>query len=203
MKAMVVLSGGLDSTTLLHKLLDDGHDCRAISFDYGQKHSKELDYAVYWTTLLGIKHEFVNLSGVFTGSALTNDKQMPLEDYSIESMKATVVPNRNMVMLSIAISKAIQHGCDAIAYGAHAGDRDVYPDCRHEFVDAMRQAAMLCDWNQIKLLAPLIDMNKREIVALARKLKIDIKRTWSCYEGAAEPCGQCGSCRALREAMSA
>lgn len=202
MKTLVILSGGLDSTTALHKLMADGHTVGAISFDYGQKHSKELDYACYWTQFLNVPHEIVHLGGVFSGSALTGDKPMPLTDYSVESMKSTVVPNRNMVMLAIAISKAIQHGYDAVAYGAHAGDRDVYPDCRPEFVDVMRQAAMLCDWNNIKLLAPLIDLDKRQIVKLARSLKIDLKRTWSCYEGGAEPCGKCGSCRALIEAMS-
>ena len=200
MKIMVVLSGGLDSTTLLHKLMADGHTCCAVSFNYGQKHSNELSFARYWAVKHDIHHETVSLHNIFAGSALTFDKPMPLEDYSVESMKATVVPNRNMVMLSIAISKAIQQGCEAVAYGAHAGDREVYPDCRHEFVDAMRHAAMLCDWSKIELLTPLIDMTKKEIVDLAKWLNFELSKTWSCYEGGEEPCGKCGSCRARIEA---
>lgn len=203
MKTLVILSGGLDSTTVLHKCIADGHSVSAISFDYAQKHSKELDYACYWTQLRGIPHEIVRLDGVFSGSALTNDKPMPMTDYSVESMKDTVVPNRNMVMLSISISKAIAGGFDAVAYGAHAGDRNVYPDCRTEFVDAMRVVASMCDWKQVHILTPLIEMTKRDVVRLARELKIDIKRTWSCYEGGEEPCLKCGSCKARLEAMSA
>jgi 7-cyano-7-deazaguanine synthase len=200
MKTLIVFSGGLDSTTLLHKLIADGHDVSAISFHYNQKHAKELACAGYWTQKHGIKHEIINISGIFAGSALTNDKPMPLTDYSVESMKVTVVPNRNMVMLSIAISKAIQQGCGAVAYGAHAGDHDVYPDCRRDFVDAMRHAAGLCDWHQIELLTPLLHMTKSEVAALACSLGFDTSRTWSCYEGGESPCGRCGSCRARIEA---
>lgn len=200
MKTLVILSGGLDSTTVLHKLNADGHEVGAISFDYGQKHSKELEFARYWGEKHGIPHSIVRLDNIFSGSALTNDKPMPLTDYSVESMKATIVPNRNMVMLSIAISKAISGGYDAVAYGAHAGDRDVYPDCRHEFVNAMRHAAALCDWQQIQLLTPLLNMTKSEVVVLARSLGFDLKRTWSCYEGHDIPCGRCGACRARIEA---
>lgn len=200
MRVLVILSGGLDSTTVLHKMMADGNEVGAISFDYGQKHARELTYAAYWTHKHNIPHDIVRLDNIFSGSALTNDKPMPLADYSVESMKATIVPNRNMVMLSIAISKAIAGGYDAVAYGAHAGDRAVYPDCRHEFVNAMRHAAWLCDWSQIKLVTPLIDMTKGEVVKLARTLGFDLKRTWSCYEGHDNPCGRCGSCRARIEA---
>lgn len=200
MKVLVILSGGLDSTTALHKLLDEGHIVGAISFDYGQKHICELKCAKYWTGALGISHNIVSLAGIFSGSALTNDKPMPMTDYSVESMKATVVPNRNMVMLSIAISKAIASGYDAIAYGAHAGDNAVYPDCRPVFVDAMRHASSLCDWSPVEILTPLINMSKKEVVDLAKMLGFDYSRTWSCYEGGDTPCGHCGSCRARIEA---
>ena len=138
MKTLLIFSGGLDSTTLLHQLLAEEHQVSAISFDYGQKHSRELTYAKHWVDHWGIAHEIVNLGGIFSGSALTNDKPMPLTDYSVESMKATVVPNRNMVMLSIAISKAIQQGCDAVAYGAHAGDRDASAHAQKSSVEVNR-----------------------------------------------------------------
>lgn len=203
MKVIVILSGGLDSTVVLHKLIRDGHDVSCISFDYGQKHSKELECARYWTERLCLHHEIIKLDGIFNGSSLTNDKPMPMGDYSVETMKDTVVPNRNMVMLSIAISKAISCGYDAVAYGAHSGDREVYPDCRREFVEAIRLVASFCDWRQIEILVPLIDMSKREIVGLAEGLCIDLNKTWSCYEGGTDPCGKCGSCHARQEAISA
>jgi 7-cyano-7-deazaguanine synthase len=201
-RTLLILSGGLDSTTVLHKLIADGHTVSAVSFDYGQKHRKELEYAKMWTVLLGIPHEIVPLAGVFAGSALTHDADMPMGEYSVETMKVTVVPNRNMVMLAIAISKAIQGGYDAVAYGAHASDRDVYPDCRYEFVSAMRAAARLCDWTGIEILAPLLDMTKRDVIELAKSLGFDYARTWSCYEGGDEPCGQCGACRSREEAKT-
>jgi len=201
-KSLVILSGGLDSTTVLHKLAADGHTVGAISFDYGQKHRKELQYAKMWTADLGIPHEIIRLRDVFSGSALTHDADMPLEEYSVETMKVTVVPNRNMVMLAIAISKAISNGYDAVVYGAHAGDRDVYPDCRPEFVEVMNHAAFLADWTKVRILAPLLNMSKREVVDLAKSIGYDYKKTWSCYEGGAKPCGKCGACRSRIESES-
>jgi 7-cyano-7-deazaguanine synthase len=201
-KALIVLSGGLDSTTLLHHMKCAGYTLGAISFDYGQKHAKELEFARYWAGTFGLPHEIVKLDNVFAGSALTNDKPMPLSDYSVDSMKTTVVPNRNMVMLAIAVSKAIQGGYTTVAYGAHAGDREVYPDCRPAFVNTMRRAAQLCDWTPVKLMAPFLDLTKREIAVLAADLGVDLSHTWSCYEGGEEPCGQCGSCRSRNEAVA-
>lgn len=201
MKVMLVFSGGLDSTTLLHQLIADGHKVCCVSFDYGQTHKTELAHAKHWTGLLGLDHKIVQLHGVFSGSALTGDKPMPHSTYSIETMKATVVPNRNMVMLSIATSLAIENDCDAVAYGCHAGDNDVYPDCRPMFVAAMRSAIVMCDWKKIELLTPFIEMTKRDIVNLARKLNVDLNKTWSCYTGGETPCGTCGSCLARQDAM--
>jgi len=201
MKILLIFSGGMDSTTALHKLRFDGDDVSCLSFDYGQKHSKELEFASYWTDKLGISHRIISLDGIFSGSALLGDRVMPTTDYSVESMKSTVVPNRNMVMISIAISIAISEGFDAIAYGAHAGDSAVYPDCREEFVAAMRTAALLSDWKKIEILTPLISLTKEGVYRLAMLLGVDISRTWSCYMGGDEPCGQCGSCRARIEAI--
>lgn len=202
MKIKLVYSGGLDSTTLLHDLLRSGHDVECISFDYGQTHKKELEFAAYWAKYFKLKHEIVSLAGIFSGSALTHDKDMPLTDYSVESMKATVVPNRNMVMLSIAASKAIQAKCDAVAYAAHAGDSDVYPDCRPEFVSRMREAINICDWHHLDLLVPYVSMSKKDIYQKAKGMGYDTAKTWSCYVGGDEPCGQCGSCRSREIAIN-
>lgn len=195
MKYMLVYSGGLDSTTLLHDLLRNGHDVECISFDYGQTHRKELEYATYWTKYFKIKHEVVNLSGVFAGSALTGDVELPKSEYSLESMKKTVVPNRNMVMISIAASKAIQSKCHGIAYAAHAGDSEVYPDCRKDFVDKLGLAVSVCDWHSLELVAPYIDLTKQQIMQKAKGMGFDVNKTWSCYAGGDEPCAECGACK--------
>jgi len=200
-KILVIFSGGLDSTTLLYKLMSDGHLVAAISFDYGQRHNKELEYAGRTCAQLDVEHTVVNLPGVFSGSALTGDVDVPLRDYSVETMKKTVVPNRNMTMISVAISYAISKNYDAVAYGAHAGDHEVYPDCRPAFFEAIRRVAGLCDWTPVEVLAPFIDMSKRDIAQLSRALGVDPDSTWSCYQGGEEPCGQCGACRSRQEAL--
>ena len=200
MKILLILSGGLDSSTLGYLLKAEGHEVSAITFDYGQTHRREILAAVTIASRLGIHHEVIRLRDVFAASALTGDKEMPEGEYSLESMKQTIVPNRNMVMVSIAVSKALQLGFDAVAYGAHAGDAEVYPDCREDFVAALRRAVSLCDWSKIELLAPFIGKEKREIAQLAKKLDVPISLTWSCYNGGDEPCGVCGACRSRKEA---
>lgn len=194
MKVTLVYSGGLDSTTLLHDLLRSGHDVDCISFDYGQTHKKELEYATYWTKYFKLDHEIVNLQGVFAGSALTGGVELPRSEYTLESMKKTVVPNRNMVMLSIAASKAIQRRNNAVAYAAHAGDSEVYPDCRSEFIYRLHAAIQICDWHPLELLAPYMDFTKAEIMKMAKQMGYDTSKTWSCYAGGDEPCGECGAC---------
>lgn len=200
MKILLILSGGLDSSTLGYLLKAEGHEVSAITFDYGQTHRREISAAVTIASRLGIHHEVIRLRDVFAESALTGDKEMPEGEYSLESMKQTIVPNRNMVMVSIAVSKALQSGFDAVAYGAHAGDAEVYPDCRENFVTALRRAVSLCAWSKIELLAPFIRKEKKEIVQLAWKLDVPIKATWSCYNGGGEPCGVCGACQSREDA---
>ena len=202
MKIVLILSGGMDSVTLLHKFLDEGSEVVTLSFDYGQKHAKELQSAKYWSDLLGVRHDTINMQGIFSGSALTGDVLMPMTDYSVESMKQTVVPNRNMVMLAIATSKAIQIGADAVAYAAHAGDHEVYPDCRPAFVNALSAAIVRCDWSYVQLLVPFLEWTKKDIAAEARRLGVDLGKTWSCYEGGDTPCGRCGACRSREEALA-
>ena len=201
MKITILLSGGLDSTTLLAYLIDSGHEVACLSFDYGQTHIRELDAATHFTNVYKVPHSIVCLPGVFAGSALTRDAEIPEGHYTDTSMRATVIPNRNMVMLSIAGSMAIQHRSDAVAYAAHADDRGVYPDCRPQFISVMREAFTLCDWNILKLLVPFENWSKRDIYKEAMRLGVDVAATWSCYTGGDKPCGVCGACSARTEAM--
>lgn len=201
MKITTLLSGGLDSTTLLAHLLRAGHDVAALSFDYDQTHKRELDAASHFAAHYNVPHTIMRLPGIFAGSALTHDVEMPEGHYTDESMRSTVVPNRNMVMLAIAGSVAIQNGSAAVAYAAHADDRGVYPDCRPAFISAMREALARCDWTPPALLAPFGGWSKRDIYREAVRLGVDVERTWSCYTGGEAPCGVCGACSARFEAM--
>ncbi|MCB0346588.1 MAG: 7-cyano-7-deazaguanine synthase QueC [Bdellovibrionales bacterium] len=205
MKTLVVYSGGIDSTVLLFEMLAAGEEVGAISFDYGQRHSRELVTASRICGGRGVRHKVVDfgaMSELLVGSSLT-DSSIPVPDghYTDESMKATVVPNRNMLMLSAAIAAGLSSGFDAVAYGAHAGDHTIYPDCRPEFVEAMQHAAALCDWKQIKLLAPFLKWSKADIVRRGAELNVPFEQTWSCYKGGAAHCGTCGTCVERREAF--
>lgn len=200
-KATVLLSGGIDSTTLLHMLRLDGVACDAVSFLYKQMHAKEIGYAQGTATRLGVAHTVIELPNIFAQSALLGDKAMPTGHYTDASMRATVVPNRNMVFLAIAASLALQTGSDAVAIAAHADDFGTYPDCRPTFIEAMRSAIAVCDYKPLELVTPYINWRKREIVALGRSMGIDYEQTWSCYAGGEVPCGECGACSARREAL--
>ena len=140
-KTIIVLSGGLDSSTLLYKLINEGKEVKAISFNYGQRHSKELEYAAKTCAKLNIEHKIVDmifLKELVSNSALTSDIAVPEGHYAGENMKQTVVPNRNMIMASIAIGWAVNEDFDEVALGVHAGDHAIYPDCRPEFIDALQ-----------------------------------------------------------------
>ena len=207
MKIAVIFSGGMDSTTMLYQLLDQGHSLKAIGFDYGQRHVVELDAAQQIANKAGVDYQTIDLSGLGPliggqSSQLNPDVQVPDGHYTEESMKATVVPNRNMIMLSIAVAHAIAIDFDAVAYGAHAGDHTIYPDCRAEFVQAMKTVIGLCDWKSIQLLTPFIDIAKSEIAAMGNKLGVPFAMTWSCYKGGNQHCGTCGTCVERREAFT-
>lgn len=207
-KTVVVLSGGLDSTVLLYHLLKEGHQVRAISVDYGQRHKLELDHARQTALSLKVPFQVADLSGlreILPGSSQTSDDvPVPHGHYAAENMKTTVVPNRNMILLAVAIGHAIAHDCQTVAYAAHAGDHTIYPDCREEFVRAMVGAAALCDWKPVDILRPFIWISKTEIVRLGWRLGVDFRLTYSCYQGQEEHCGKCGTCveriEAFREA---
>lgn len=198
MKIVVVLSGGHDSSTLLQYHLEGGDEVRAISVNYGQRHYQELKYAKQACSSLAVPWTLCylpSLAEILPGSSQTSDEvPVPHGKYDEESMKATVVPNRNMILLSLAIGHAVAHKFEAVSYAAHAGDHAIYPDCREEFVVAMEEAAKLCDWVPIRILRPFIRMSKAQIVALGDKLGVDASRTYSCYEGGEMHCGRCGTC---------
>ena len=204
-KAVLILSGGLDSTTLMYDLLNKGIEVHAISFFYGQKHSKELECAHTLCDKLNVPHKIINLEVLneVAPSALTRSEiEVPEGQYDSDNMKATIVPNRNMVMLALATTYAISIGANYVAYGAHAGDHTIYPDCRPKFVKHMTGAIASCDWSKVELLVPYLYMTKGEIVKVGLSLGVDYSSTWTCYKGGDKACGKCGSCIERLEAFA-
>lgn len=204
-KTVVVMSGGMDSTTLLYYLRSLGRDVLPLGVDYGQRHARELLAARTICNRLGLVYEVADLHQIrpLLGGSSQTDASVPVPEghYAEESMKKTVVPNRNMILLSLAIARAISAGADEVAYGAHAGDHAIYPDCRGEFVQIMKEAALLCDWTPIKLVAPFVDLTKAGIAKKGAELGVPFELTWSCYKGADLHCGRCGTCVERREAF--
>lgn len=205
MKTILSYSGGLDSTVLLYHLLSLGHEVRCLSVDYGQRHRKELEAAKRVTEFLDIPYQVADLKAVarlFAGSSQTSpDIAVPEGHYAEESMKATVVPNRNMVLLSLATAWAISIKSDSIAYAAHAGDHAIYPDCRPEFADALGKAIHLCDWHKVELVRPFLSLSKADIVGRGAELRVPFAMTWSCYQGREKHCGKCGTCEERKTAF--
>jgi len=205
MKTIIIYSGGLDSSVLLYHLRDAGHDLHALSIDYGQRHRCELDRAAAICAGLGIPNPTADLSAIqplLAGSSLTSPEIEVAEGhYTEESMKSTVVPNRNMIFLSIATGHALSIKAGQIAYAAHSGDHAIYPDCRNEFADAMATAIHLADWEQVELIRPFVDWTKADIVRRGAELDVPFAQTWSCYKGGDLHCGVCGTCIERREAF--
>lgn len=203
---VVTLSGGMDSAVLLYDLLERGLLVRALSVNYQQRHLKELACAEQLCKELGVEHFVADLSRlapIFAGSSQTSPEvSVPEGHYAEETMKATVVPNRNMVLLSLATAWAVSTKSDLVAYAAHAGDHTIYPDCRPEFGRAMSEAVLLCDWHMVRLLTPYLSSRKQDLVLLGRRLGVPFHRTWSCYKGGDKHCGKCGTCVERREAFS-
>lgn len=205
-KTVLIYSGGLDSTVALYLLKSQGYDVKALSVDYGQRHKKEIEFAKYHCRKLGIEHQVADLTGIthlLAGSSQTSpDVAVPDGHYAEESMKLTVVPNRNMIMLSVAIGWAVSQKAASVAYAAHAGDHAIYPDCRPEFAEAMNEAAQLADWHQVSLLRPFVQWSKADIAAEGQRLGVQFELTWSCYKGGLSHCGTCGTCVERREAFA-
>lgn len=199
-KITVILSGGLDSTVLLYKAVKEVgvENVNAITFNYGQRHSKEIEFAKRTAHKLGVQHEVLKMAAIgkqIFKSALTDkDAKIPEGHYADDNLQTTVVPNRNMIMISLTAAFAISHGTNEIWYGAHAGDHSNYPDCRPEFIEALKGVLALCHFEPITLQAPFEHMSKAEIVATGLALKVPFEDTWSCYDGKEEACGKCGTC---------
>lgn len=205
MKTVLIYSGGLDSTVLLYHLRAAGHSVHALSVNYGQRHACELDHAADICRELQLPNPVADLSAIqplLAGSSLTSaDIEVAEGHYTEETMKSTVVPNRNMILLSIAAGHALSIGAQQIAYAAHSGDHAIYPDCRNEFADAMAAAIRLCDWSTVELSRPFVDWTKADIVRRGAELNLPFEKTWSCYKGGEIHCGRCGTCIERREAF--
>jgi 7-cyano-7-deazaguanine synthase len=206
LKTIVVCSGGLDSVTLAHKAAAEGALFRLLSFDYGQRHKKELDYARRCAERLGAPHDLVDIAAVgrlLTGSALTGGRAVPDGHYAEETMRVTVVPNRNAIMLAIAFGVAAAQQADAVAAAMHGGDHFIYPDCRPVFIEAFAamQRAALDGLANIALVTPFLTLGKADILREGARLGVPFAETWSCYKGGAVHCGRCGTCVERREAF--
>jgi len=206
MRTVLIHSGGMDSTTLLYHLLNEGHEVLALSVDYGQRHAVEISHARATAREKGVRHEVADIAEVgrlLKGSSLTSrDIAVPEGHYTEESMKATVVPNRNMILLSIAAGWALAEGCETVSYAAHSGDHAIYPDCREAFAQALDKTIQLADWNPVSLYRPFIGKTKADLARLGRDLGVPFAKTWSCYQGGEIHCGRCGTCVERREAFS-
>lgn len=199
MKTIVICSGGLDSVTLAHKVAAEHELVGLISYDYGQRHKKELNFAARAAKALGVKHDIIDISNIgksLSGSALTDDVDVPEGHYAEESMKITVVPNRNAIMLTIAYGIGAARGAQAIATAVHGGDHFIYPDCRPEFIksfEAMQNHA-LEGVAEMTLYTPFLNKTKTDIAAEGARHNVPFADTWSCYKGGDIHCGRCGTC---------
>jgi len=207
---VLILSGGLDSSVLAWWLHRQGCRVTAVSVDYGQRHRVEVEYARGVAARLGVAHEVVDLCGVgrlLGGSALTDIAvPVPAGHYTDVSMRATVVPHRNALMLDVAVALAVSAKADAVAFAAHAGDHPIYPDCRPAFRDTYQRMVLVANdgflVDGFRVLAPFLGLSKADIVALGAELDVLFTSTWSCYEGGDRHCGVCGTCVERREAFA-
>lgn len=207
-KAVVILSGGLDSTTCMGIAREEGYELYPLTFDYGQRHRLELDNARQVAEFYGVadRHKVLTLSFMkeFGGSALTDEAiDVPKVDGQAqpeETIPVTYVPGRNLMFLSIACSYAEATGSEAVFIGVNALDYSGYPDCRPEFIQKVQETVALgtktgVEGTQIRLATPLIDWTKAEIIRQGVKLGVPYHLTTSCYNGQQEACGECDSCR--------
>lgn len=202
MKAVIIASGGMDSATLAHYYKDKGAELIMVGFNYGQRHSKELEFMALMAAAIGADHRIIDLSNLAAqlhGSSLTDASvEVPDGHYSKETMKATVVPNRNAIMLSIAAGIAVAEKAEILATGVHAGDHFIYPDCRPHFIEAIGEAFELGNdgfaAEGFHLEAPFVNISKAQIAEIGGKLGVDYAMTWSCYKGGEIHCGRCGTC---------
>jgi 7-cyano-7-deazaguanine synthase len=204
-KVVVLLSGGMDSVTALYHAAAAGGVAAALSFDSGSKHAtRELPEAAWHAARLGVRHVVLPLPFItahFSSALLQGGGEIPAGHYEEESMKQTVVPFRNGILLAIAGGFAESCGAGGVLIAAHAGDHAIYPDCQEEFMHAIGEAIRLGTYAQVALLRPFIRLSKAQIAARGAELGVDFARTWSCYVGAQLHCGECGTCVERREAF--
>ncbi len=204
-QAVVLLSGGMDSVAALYDTLQRTRVVAALSFHYGSKHNdKEIPFAAYHARKFEVPHLVVPLDFIgqhFASDLLASGGDIPHGHYEEESMKKTVVPFRNGIMLAIAAGFAESKEAQALVIAAHAGDHAIYPDCREDFMRAMGDAMRLGTYANIELVRPFIAMTKAQIAARGAELGVDFAQTWSCYEGRDLHCGECGTCVERREAF--
>ena len=196
----VVFSGGIDSTVVLSRVLADhpGEGTTALSYRYGQRHSRELEQAGRIAARLGVVHRVVDVRGLLHGSALLDPTiPVPREPYDPATMSDTAVSGRNLLFASVAVAQAARG--DTVWVGVHAGDHHIYPDCRPEFWDFL--ASAVAGAYGVTLEAPYLRLTKRDIVQQGRDLGAPLDLTWSCYEGGSTHCGKCGTCRERAEAF--
>lgn len=215
MKALVLCSGGIDSTTCLALAVEQygSEDVMALSVSYGQKHSKEIESAERVAAHYGVSLRHLDLAELFKDSDCSllqgSDREIPKETYAEQlsetngSPVSTYVPFRNGLFLSAAASIALSNGCEVIYYGAHSDDAagNAYPDCSSDFNNAMNTAIYLGSGQQLRIEAPFVEKTKAEVVAMGLQLHAPYHLTWSCYEGGEKPCGKCGTCRDRAEAF--
>lgn len=205
MKAVILLSGGLDSSTVLYLAKSEGYDCYALSFDYQQRHRRELEAARTIATAAGVSHRTIGFDlGLWGGSALTDNQIALPQDRDLAAMSASIpityVPARNTIFLSFALAYAEAIAASRVYIGVNALDYSGYPDCRPDYIEAMRSVFRLGtkqgrEGDPIDIITPLIDLKKTEIIQLGDRLGVPWVDTWSCYAGDLVPCGVCDSCR--------
>jgi len=205
MKVLVLCSGGMDSVAALHWARRAHAVAAAVSFDYGSKHNaREIPFAAAQAATLGIRHRTISLPFVnelFSSALLESGGAIPEGHYEAETMRRTVVPFRNAIMLSIAAGWAESLGAQGLVIAAHTGDHAIYPDCREPFMRSMADAILHGTYARIQLLRPFIAIDKAAIVAEGARLGVDFGKTWSCYKGGEVHCGRCGTCIERREAF--
>lgn len=202
--ALIVLSGGMDSVTLLHDKIDS--IALAVNFIYGSNHNlRELECARLHCAQLGIELLEIHLDFMgeyFHSSLLEGAEAIPEGDYEDENMRSTVVPFRNGIMLATAAGLAESRGLKAVMLANHSGDHTVYPDCRPEFIKAMGAAIAAGTYENLELRAPYTNLTKAEIAKIGKRLGIDYSTTYSCYKGGVNHCGVCGTCRERRQSLA-
>ena len=205
MKALVVFSGGLDSTTAVYWALKNYDEVETLSFEYGSKHNRmEHLYAFKTCEKLGIKNTLISLDFInqyFKSDLLQSGGEIPEGYYTADNMKSTVVPFRNGIMLAIAAGFAESNNCDVLVLGNHSGDHAIYPDCRPEFIKGIKDAIYQGTEKHIEVVSPFCDMSKTDIVKLGEELGVDFSLTYSCYKGGEKHCGKCGTCQERKKAF--